>query len=188
MAWTLLTCLLPMIGIISLTLLVFQGRPIFYRQFRPGLHGALFQIIKFRTMHDIDLAKTAPHDSSRVTPIGRFLRMWSLDELPQLWNIGLGHMSFVGPRPLLEEYLPLYSSRHAKRHAVRPGLTGLAQVSGRKLLGWREKLSYDVFYVENVSLFLDLQILFRSFGVVLSPSSEFEGPSVQNGSPPTSHS
>lgn len=145
------------------------GTPVFFRQVRPGLGGKPFEMIKFRTMRDALDAKGNPlPDSERMTPFGRFLRSASLDELPEFFNILKGDMSLVGPRPLLMEYLPLYNARQAKRHGVRPGLTGWAQINGRNALSWEEKFELDVWYVENRSFWLDLKIIFLTFKKVLA--------------------
>lgn len=139
---------------------IFLGRPIFFRQTRPGLHGKPFQMLKFRTMtNERDEHGNLLPDAQRLTRFGRFLRATSLDELPELWNVLKGDMSLVGPRPLLMEYLPLYSERQARRHEVRPGITGWAQVNGRNALSWEEKFELDVWYVENRSFWLDIRIL-----------------------------
>ncbi|MGJ0531801.1 sugar transferase [Methylocystis sp.] len=136
------------------------GPPMLFTQVRPGLHGAPFRMYKFRTMRDArDAAGDLLPDGERLTSLGRFLRASSLDELPELWNVLKGDMSLVGPRPLLMEYLPLYSQEQARRHEVRPGVTGWAQVNGRNALSWREKFALDVWYVDNQSLALDLKIL-----------------------------
>ncbi|KIN89767.1 sugar transferase [Thauera sp. SWB20] len=136
------------------------GSPVLFRQTRPGLHGKPFQMIKFRTMRDAIGPDGQPlPDSERMTPFGSFLRSASLDELPELWNVLKGDMSLVGPRPLLMEYLPLYSPEQARRHAVRPGVTGWAQINGRNALSWEEKFRLDVWYVDNRSFWLDLKIL-----------------------------
>jgi lipopolysaccharide/colanic/teichoic acid biosynthesis glycosyltransferase len=136
------------------------GRPILFRQVRPGRHGKLFQLVKFRTMRDASGEDGRPlSDSARLTTFGRFLRSSSLDELPELWNVLRGEMSLVGPRPLLVEYIPLYSPEQARRHAVRPGITGWAQVNGRNALNWPERFALDVWYVEHRSFLLDLRIL-----------------------------
>jgi lipopolysaccharide/colanic/teichoic acid biosynthesis glycosyltransferase len=137
-----------------------MGAPILFRQRRPGLHGAPFEMVKFRTMRDaVDAGGQALPDSERLTRLGRFMRASSLDELPELWNVLKGDMSLVGPRPLLIEYLPLYSSEQARRHDVRPGVTGWAQVNGRNAISWDEKFALDVWYVDNRSLWLDLRII-----------------------------
>lgn len=144
------------------------GRPIFFRQTRPGKNGQPFQMVKFRTMTDergAD-AQLLP-DSERLTPFGLFLRSSSLDELPELWNVLKGDMSLVGPRPLLMEYLPLYSAEQARRHEVRPGITGWAQINGRNALNWDEKFALDIWYVDNKSLGLDVKILWLTIRKVL---------------------
>lgn len=139
------------------------GSPVLFRQRRPGLHGEIFSLVKFRTMRDArDASGALLADHERLTPFGRALRATSLDELPQLLNVLRGEMSLVGPRPLLPEYLPRYSARQARRHDVKPGITGLTQVRGRNSLTWADKLEYDVKYVEEWSLLLDLQILLET--------------------------
>lgn len=136
------------------------GSPILFRQRRPGLHGRSFELLKFRSMTDArDIDGELLADQERLTALGRLLRATSLDELPGLWNVLRGDMSLVGPRPLLMEYLPLYTCEQARRHEVRPGITGWAQVNGRNSLSWEEKFSLDVWYVENQSFWLDLKIL-----------------------------
>jgi lipopolysaccharide/colanic/teichoic acid biosynthesis glycosyltransferase len=136
------------------------GCPVMFRQVRPGLQGKPFEMVKFRTMRDaVDTEGNALPDAERLTPFGRFLRSTSLDELPELWNVIKGDMSLVGPRPLLMEYLPLYSTEQARRHEVRPGITGWAQVNGRNAVSWPEKFALDVWYVDNRSLLLDIRIL-----------------------------
>ena len=144
------------------------GSPVFFRQTRIGYQGRPFEIFKFRTMtnrHD-ESGELLP-DATRLTALGRFLRSTSLDELPELYNILRGDMSFVGPRPLLVEYLPLYSARQALRHEVRPGLTGWAQINGRNALSWQDRFEMDVWYVENRSFALDLRILCKTLGKVI---------------------
>ena len=139
-----------------------------FRQVRPGWHGRLFTLYKLQTMTDArDAAGQLLPDAQRLPPLGRWLRATSLDELPQLWNIVRGELSLVGPRPLLPEYLPLYSPAQARRHDVRPGLTGWAQVNGRNAISWEEKFAFDAWYAEHVSLALDLTILWRTAGRVL---------------------
>lgn len=136
------------------------GKPIFFTQLRPGLHGKAFNMIKFRSMRDDkDAQGNLLSDAERLGSFGRALRASSADELPELWNIVKGEMSFVGPRPLLMEYLPLYSPEQAKRHDVKPGITGWAQINGRNALSWQEKFELDVWYVNNRSLMLDIKIL-----------------------------
>jgi lipopolysaccharide/colanic/teichoic acid biosynthesis glycosyltransferase len=139
------------------------GSPVFFRQTRPGLNGRAFQMVKFRTMTESRGAdgELLP-DTVRLTKFGRLLRATSLDELPGLWNVLKGEMSLVGPRPLLMEYLPLYSAEQARRHDVRPGITGWAQVNGRNALSWGDKFKLDVWYVDNSSLWLDFKILWRT--------------------------
>ena len=158
---------------VPLLLLIWQvrrklGSPVFFRQTRPGLHGRPFEMIKFRTMtdargHDGQLLA----DADRLTQFGRFLRSTSLDELPELWNVVKGDMSLVGPRPLLMEYLPLYSPEQARRHDVRPGITGWAQMNGPNALSWEEKFKLDVWYVDHRSLWLDIKILWLTGRKVL---------------------
>lgn len=144
------------------------GSPVFFRQTRPGRHGRPFQMVKFRTMTDAKGpdGRLLP-DAERLTPFGRFLRSTSLDELPELFNVLKGDMSLVGPRPLLMEYLPLYTPEQARRHEVRPGVTGWAQVNGRNALGWEEKFKLDLWYVDNRSLWLDIKILWLTVCKVL---------------------
>lgn len=145
------------------------GSPVLFRQVRPGLHGKPFEMIKFRTMKDaVDEQGNPLPDSERLTPFGQMLRSSSLDEMPELWNVIKGDMSIVGPRPLLMEYLPLYSPEQAKRHDVRPGMTGHAQVNGRNAIGWEEKFKLDTWYVENRSTWLDFKIMFKTVHKVLA--------------------
>lgn len=145
------------------------GSPVLFRQVRPGLHGKPFEMIKFRTMKDaVDEQGNPLPDSERLTPFGQMLRSSSLDEMPELWNVIKGDMSIVGPRPLLMEYLPLYSPEQAKRHDVRPGMTGHAQVNGRNAIGWEEKFKLDTWYVENRSTWLDFKIMFKTVYKVLA--------------------
>jgi lipopolysaccharide/colanic/teichoic acid biosynthesis glycosyltransferase len=144
------------------------GSPVLFPQVRPGLQGRPFTMVKFRTMTE----ERGPDgallpDTQRLTPFGRFLRSSSLDELPELWNVMRGDMSLVGPRPLMMEYLPLYTHEQARRHEVRPGITGWAQVKGRNSLGWDEKFKYDVWYVDNISFRLDIRILIATVMLVL---------------------
>lgn len=144
------------------------GTPVFFRQTRPGQYGRPFQLIKFRTMTDTrGVDGQLMRDADRLTPFGRFLRSSSLDELPELWNVLKGDMSLVGPRPLLLEYLSLYSPEQARRHDVRPGITGWAQVNGRNALSWEEKFKLDVWYVDHRSLWLDIKILWLTVRKVL---------------------
>ena len=158
---------LPIQGVVALVIRRAMGSPVLFRQKRPGLNGVPFEMIKFRTMLDPDAALGLVDDASRMTPLGRLLRATSLDELPSLWNIVRGDMSLVGPRPLLVRYLPRYTPDQARRHEVRPGLTGLAQVSGRNALTWERKFELDVEYVETHTLRGDLRILIATVGKVL---------------------
>lgn len=145
------------------------GSPVLFRQVRPGLHGKPFEMIKFRTMKDaVDEQGNPLPDRERLTPFGQMLRSTSLDEMPELWNVIKGDMSIVGPRPLLMEYLPLYSPEQARRHDVRPGMTGHAQVNGRNAIGWEEKFKLDTWYVENQSIWLDFKIMFKTVHKVLA--------------------
>ena len=155
-----LLALSPLLAVLALQVRRKLGRPGLFRQSRPGLHERSFEIRKFRTMtDDRDTDGNLLADSERLLSFGRFLRSTSLDELPELWNVLKGEMSLVGPRPLLMEYLDLYSEEQARRHEVRPGITGWAQVNGRNALTWEEKFDLDVWYVDNHSLWLDLKIL-----------------------------
>lgn len=168
LAVSILIVLLPAFAFVAIAVLVSLGRPILFRQMRPGYRAEPFALIKFRTMRDADGFDGMPlPDDERLTATGRFLRRASLDELPQVWNVLRGQMSLVGPRPLLMEYLDRYSDEQMRRHDVKPGITGLAQVSGRNLIGWDEKFSFDVWYAENWTLWLDLRILFVTFWKVL---------------------
>jgi len=163
-----LIVLSPVIAIVAYLIHKRLGSPILFRQVRPGLGGIPFEMVKFRTMRDAMDAKGHPlPDSERMTDFGRFLRSSSLDELPELWNVIKGDMSLVGPRPLLMEYLPLYDEVQIRRHDVRPGVTGWAQINGRNALSWDEKFQLDVWYVENQSLWLDLKIIFLTLKKVL---------------------
>ncbi len=158
---------------VPLALLAWQvrrklGSPVLFTQVRPGLHGKPFRMVKFRTMTDArDASGALLPDAQRLTPFGRFLRASSLDELPELWNVLRGEMSLVGPRPLLMEYLPLYSPEQACRHEVRPGITGWAQVNGRNAISWADKFALDVWYVDHCSLWLDVRILWMTVRKVL---------------------
>ncbi|MCS3455407.1 lipopolysaccharide/colanic/teichoic acid biosynthesis glycosyltransferase [Aeromonas sp. BIGb0405] len=144
------------------------GSPPLFYQTRPGLHGRPFRMVKFRTMKDaVDIQGNPLPDAERMTPFGNKLRDASLDELPELWNVLKGEMSLVGPRPLLMQYLPLYSLEQARRHEVRPGVTGWAQINGRNGIGWDEKFKLDVWYVENYSFWIDIKILFLTVKKVL---------------------
>lgn len=144
------------------------GSPVLFRQDRPGKDEQIFELAKFRTMKDVDPANGLIDDADRLTPFGQFLRSTSLDELPTLFNVVKGEMSLIGPRPLLVRYLPRYSATQSRRHEVRPGITGLAQVNGRNTLSWDDKFALDVEYVDNRSLLLDAKILFQTFAKVLT--------------------
>lgn len=158
----------PILAIVAYNIGREMGTPVLFRQTRPGRHGNPFQMIKFRTMRDaIDADGRPLPDAERLTKLGRFLRASSLDELPELWNVLKGEMSLVGPRPLLMEYLPLYSPEQARRHEVRPGVTGWAQVNGRNAISWDEKFALDVWYVDNRSLWLDLKIIWLTIRKVI---------------------
>ncbi|MGJ7460575.1 sugar transferase [Halomonas sp. MA07-2] len=158
-----LLLLSPVILVLAILILLKLGSPVFFRQTRPGLDGKPFEMIKFRSMLDAydEHGQPLPNEQ-RMTRFGQLLRSSSLDELPELWNVLKGDMSLVGPRPLLMEYLPLYSEQQARRHEVRPGVTGWAQVNGRNAISWEEKFNYDIWYVENKSFLLDLKILFMT--------------------------
>ncbi len=158
-----LLILSPLLLGLALLVLVYHGRPVFFGQVRPGLKGKPFKMLKFRTMRDVSDSSGNPlPDSERITKFGAFLRATSLDELPELWNVLKGEMSLVGPRPLLMEYLGLYTPEQARRHEVRPGVTGWAQVNGRNAISWEKKFKLDVWYVDNRSLWLDIKILFMT--------------------------
>jgi lipopolysaccharide/colanic/teichoic acid biosynthesis glycosyltransferase len=163
-----LVLLFPVLAILSFLLTVAnKGKPFFF-QIRPGKHEKLFNIIKFKTMTDAkDVHGNLLPDSQRLTRVGSFVRKTSLDEIPQLFNVLKGEMSLIGPRPLLPEYLPLYSDIQKKRHQVCPGITGWAQVNGRNLIGWEEKFIFDVYYVNNFSFAMDLKVLFLTIKKVL---------------------
>ena len=144
------------------------GAPVLFRQIRPGLYGKPFEMVKFRSMKDdIDADGNPLEDGERLTSFGKALRNTSLDELPELWNVIKGDMSLVGPRPLLMEYLPLYNDEQARRHDVRPGITGYAQINGRNAIGWDERFALDTWYVDNQSLWLDIKILFKTVKKVI---------------------
>jgi lipopolysaccharide/colanic/teichoic acid biosynthesis glycosyltransferase len=163
-----LVVLSPVLAITAQKVKKELGSPVLFRQTRPGLHGRPFEMIKFRTMKDAtDKEGNALPDSERLTEFGKKLRASSLDELPELWNVLKGDMSLVGPRPLLMEYLPLYSAEQAKRHNVRPGVTGYAQVNGRNSLSWEDKFKLDTWYVEHQSLWLDMKILLKTVKKVI---------------------
>jgi len=167
-AGLLLLLLLPALGLVAALIYTRMGSPVLFRQHRPGLHGVPFEMLKFRTMRDAFSDDGTPlSDEARLTRLGRVLRASSLDELPELWNVLKGDMSMVGPRPLLMDYLPLYSAEQARRHEVRPGLTGWAQVNGRNSLSWDEKFELDLWYVDNRSIWIDVKILWMTVSKVL---------------------
>ena len=167
----LLLLLWPVLLVVALLIRWKMGPPALFRQQRPGRKGEPFVVLKFRTMRDATDAAGQPlPDAERLTPLGEFVRRSSLDELPQLLNVLRGDMSLVGPRPLLMEYLPLYSARQARRHEVRPGITGWAQVNGRNALRWPDRLEMDVWYVENRSFLLDMKILLLTAARVVARS------------------
>ncbi|EII2401652.1 sugar transferase [Vibrio parahaemolyticus] len=156
-----LILLSPIIALVAWKIRKNLGSPVLFRQTRPGLNGKPFEMVKFRTMKDaVDAQGNPLPDSERMTPFGDKLRNSSLDELPELWNVLKGEMSLVGPRPLLMQYLPLYSKEQARRHEVRPGVTGWAQINGRNAISWEDKFKLDVWYVDNRNLWLDIKILF----------------------------
>ena len=168
-ASTALVLLSPVYALVAYKVKKNLGSPVLFRQTRPGLYGQPFEMIKFRSMKDaLDTAGNPLPDSERLTPFGKMLRATSLDEMPELWNVIKGDMSTVGPRPLLMEYLPLYNSEQAKRHEVRPGITGYAQVNGRNAISWEKKFELDTWYVENQSLWLDFKIMLKTVKKVLA--------------------
>lgn len=161
----------PLLLVLALLIRTKLGSPVLFRQRRPGLHGKVFEMVKFRSMSDArDSEGNLLPDDVRLGKFGKLLRASSLDELPELWNVLKGEMSLVGPRPLLEKYLPLYSAEQARRHEARPGITGWAQVNGRNAISWEQKFDYDVWYVDNQSILLDIKILFMTVGKVLKRS------------------
>lgn len=163
-----LILLAPLMAVVAVMIRRQMGSPVLFRQTRPGLHGKPFRMVKFRTMRDaVDTQGNLLPDSERLTRLGRFLRSSSLDELPELWNVLKGDMSLVGPRPLLMEYLDYYTEDEKRRHTVRPGITGLAQVSGRNAITWEQKLGLDLKYVEKKSFWLDMKIIFRTLAKVV---------------------
>jgi sugar transferase EpsL len=163
-----LPVLLPVMGVLTLLVRVVHGKPVLFKQERPGYCAQLFSVFKFRTMTDAhDKQGNLLPDGERLTGLGRFLRSYSLDELPELFNVLAGQMSWVGPRPLFKHYLERYSPEQARRHEVLPGITGWAQINGRNALSWEEKFKLDVWYVDNWSLMLDIKILLITIGKVL---------------------
>ena len=155
---------LPVMIVVAIAIYIWDGKPIIFTQDRPGYKGKIFKIYKFRTMtNEKDENGKLLSDEKRLKGLGKFIRSVSLDELPQLFNVLKGDMSFIGPRPLLVEYLPLYNDRQKKRHDVKPGITGWAQVNGRNAISWQEKFEYDVWYVEHLSFLLDMKIFWLTF-------------------------
>ena len=168
-ASTALVLLSPVYALVAYKVKKNLGSPVLFRQTRPGLYGKPFEMIKFRTMKDaVDTQGNPLPDSERLTPFGKMLRATSLDEMPELWNVIKGDMSIVGPRPLLMEYLPLYNAEQAKRHDVRPGITGHAQVNGRNAISWEKKFELDTWYVEHQSLWLDFKIMLKTIQKVIA--------------------
>lgn len=168
-AATALLLLSPLLACVAALVAINMGRPVFFRQQRPGLHEKPFLMLKFRSMRDaVDTHGQILDDAQRLTPFGRWLRSTSLDELPELWNVLKGELSLVGPRPLLMEYLPRYDDVQRRRHEVRPGLTGWAQVNGRNAVDWAERFQLDVWYVDNRSFWLDMKILAMTLRLVLT--------------------
>lgn len=169
LAATLLLLTWPLLVVAMATIRLNMGRPVLFKHMRPGLQGRTFNVYKLRTMRDArDANNNFLPDELRLTKLGKFLRSSSLDELPQLWNVLIGEMSLVGPRPLLVEYLLLYTPQQARRHEIRPGITGWAQVNGRNAISWEEKFALDVWYVEHRSFWLDLRILWMTIASVFS--------------------
>ena len=167
-AFVILSILLLPLLVIAVLVIIYMGYPVLYTQNRPGLHGKVFKMYKFRSMTNAkDANGNLLPNKDRITPFGNFIRKTSLDELPGLINVLKGDMSLVGPRPLLVSYLPLYSPTQARRHEVKPGLTGWAQVNGRNAISWEQKFAYDVWYVDNRSFWLDLKILYKTAVKVL---------------------
>jgi lipopolysaccharide/colanic/teichoic acid biosynthesis glycosyltransferase len=183
-----LVVLAPVLGVVAAIVAVGLGRPVLFRQARAGLSGCEFELVKFRTMHQPDPERGLITDAQRLTRLGRLLRSTSLDELPSLWNVVRGDLSLIGPRPLPVRYLARYTGQQARRHDVRPGITGLAQVRGRNRLSWEEKFTLDVYYVEHRDLWLDLRILAETVVTVVrrdgisadgeATTAEFLGASV----------
>jgi sugar transferase EpsL len=163
-----LVLLSPLLVVIALAIRITMGSPVFFRQIRPGYHGRPFTVVKFRTMMGDGSQADPSSDGVRLTRLGTFLRRFSLDELPQLWNVLMGEMSLIGPRPLLTEYLQYYTPEQARRHDMKPGITGWAQVNGRNDVSWERKFALDVWYVDHWSFWLDVRILILTFWKVLT--------------------
>ena len=172
-----LIILSPLIAFLALVIRITMGSPVIFRQKRPGLHGKPFTLYKFRTMTNArDEQGNLLPDEQRLTRLGRFLRKTSLDELPELWNVLKGDMSLVGPRPLLMKYLPFFTEKEKKRFEIRPGITGLAQIKGRNYLNWDKRLALDVYYVDNLSLFLDIKIILATLTQVIKREGVVDSP------------
>ena len=179
LALLLIVLFLPFYVVVLLLIFIKMGNPIFFRQLRPGLNEEIFGIYKFRTMtNEKDKDGDLLPDEQRLVGIGKFIRSVSLDELPQIFNVLKGEMSFVGPRPLLIEYLPLYDLEQKRRHDVKPGITGWAQVNGRNAISWEQKFKYDIWYVDNQSFILDMKILWLTFLKVVKRSDISSNTSV----------
>ena len=167
-AFLILLALVPVLFVLAISIRINLGSPVLFKQVRPGLRALPFEMLKFRTMTESsDKEVTLLPDAQRLTKFGRFLRSTSLDELPALWNVLKGEMSLVGPRPLLVEYLPLYSKEQTRRHEVKPGITGWAQVNGRNAISWDDKFKLDIWYVDHQSLWLDVKILWMTLKKVI---------------------
>lgn len=162
----LIVFLSPIFLVVAIVIRLSLGSPILFKQIRPGLHAKPFTLFKFRTLTNAEADGKLLNDAQRITEVGKFLRAYSLDELPQLFNILRGDLSLVGPRPLLMEYLPLYSPEQKRRHQVVPGITGWAQIHGRNDISWEKKFQYDLWYIDNWSLMLDVKILFKTVSVI----------------------
>ena len=192
-AATILVVLSPVLLAVATLVAIALGRPVLFRQPRPGRQGRVFTLIKFRSMRDVDKQRGRVTDADRLTALGRILRATSLDELPTMWNVLRGEMSLVGPRPLLLRYLERYTPEQARRHLVRPGVTGLAQVRGRNALSWEEKFSLDVWYVDHRSIALNARICAETILTVLrrdgiAATDEATMPEFNGGTPPIGHS
>lgn len=190
LALSALLILLPAMLLVAILTRIYLGKPVFFIHERPGLDSRPFKLVKFRTMKDaVDANGHSLPDAERLTRYGKFLRSTSLDELPGLWNVIKGEMSLVGPRPLMMEYVPLYTAEQNRRHSVRPGITGWAQVNGRNTMSWEEKFAADIWYIENRTLWLDIRILWLTLAKVLSREGiEAEGSATMpafTGSKPT---
>lgn len=181
LALFLIIILFPVLGILYVLVFFKSGSPVIFRQKRPGKNEKIFELLKFRTMtNETDKDGNLLSDNERITSLGKFMRRTSLDELPQLFNVLKGDISLVGPRPLLPEYLPLYNEDQKKRHLVRPGITGWAQVNGRNAISWNEKFKCDLYYVENLTFALDLKILIRTIVKVIKVADVYDTNGMTN--------